>query len=540
MSARAESAPAPLPRGFGVTFDPATKELSDGSLFGGSPARVLRLTAAGQRALAELRAGPVRSAAAAVLARRLTDAGLAHPVPPVGAAGRSLDVTILIPVRDRASMLDRCLAAVAGRYPAVVVDDGSADEQAVAKIAALHGASVLRRDRCGGPAAARNTGLAAIETELVAFLDSDCVPPAGWIEALVPHLADPLVAAVAPRICTLAPRSTAARYEQVRGGLDLGDQAARVLPGGRVAYVPTAALLVRRAALDEVPIGPGLLGTGTAGVETPASACGGAVFDPALRYGEDVDLIWRLHAAGWRIRYEPVVRVPHESPATWLGLLARRFRYGTSAAPLARRHPANLAPLVLQPWPAATVFAALARRPAAAAAGTVAAWLDITAAVRRAGVPADGAPGAALTSIRQTWLGIGRYAGQFAAPALMAALAAPGRKRAGRRVAAASLLLGPALAAYAERRPQLNPIRYALAHIADDVCYGAGVWVGCARERTIVPVTPAISWRPVRVTRSPADGLPGRGPLTSGPRTGGPQPVGRPAGGPRSDRPRSD
>jgi GT2 family glycosyltransferase len=531
VTATAETAPPPLPRGFGVTLDGATKELSDGSLFGGSPARLLRLTAAGQRALTELRAGPIRSAAAAVLARRLTDAGLAHPVPTVGAAGGSLDVTILIPVRDRAGLLDRCLAAVAGRYPVVVVDDGSADESAVARIAALHGASVLRRDRCGGPAAARNAGLAAIETELVAFLDSDCVPPAGWIDALAPHLADPLVAAVAPRIVTVAQRSAVARYEQVRSSLDLGDQAARVVPGGRVAYVPTAALLVRRAALDEVPIGSRMLGTGTPGVETPAPDGRGDVFDPALRYGEDVDLIWRLHAAGWRIRYEPVVRVPHESPATWPGLLARRFHYGTSAAALARRHPANLAPLVLQPWPAATVFAGLARRPAVAAAGTVAAWLDITAAVRRAGVPADGAPGAALTSIRQAWLGVGRYAGQFAAPVLVTALAAPGRKRAGRRAAAASLLLGPALAAYAERRPRLDPVRYALAHIADDVCYGAGVWVGCLRERTIVPVTPVISWRPVRVTRPPGGELPAGGPRTGGPRTVGRPTVGRQADG---------
>jgi mycofactocin glycosyltransferase len=481
-------AASPMPRGFGVTLDSGTRQLSDGSLFGGSPARVLRLTAAGQQALAELREGPVRSAAAAVLSRRLTDAGLAHPLPPDAPPGQPLEVTVVIPARDRAAMLDRCLAAVAGQYPVVVVDDGSADRALVATIAARHGATVLRRESSGGPAVARNAGLARICSDLIAFLDSDCVPPPGWIGALAVHLADPLVGAVAPRIVTRAPRTAAGRYEQARGSLDLGDQAARVVPASRVAYVPTAALLVRRAALDAV-------GTGH------------AVFDPALRYGEDVDLIWRLHDAGWRIRYEPSVQVPHDCPATWPGLLARRYRYGTSAAPLARRHPANLAPLVLQPWPAGTVAAALARRPVAAAAGTIAAWLDIASAVRRAGVPADGSPGAALTAIRQTWLGVGRYAAQFAWPALAVALTAPGRRAAGRRLAAASLLLGPALTGYAQRKPRLDPLRYVLAHIADDVCYGAGVWAGCLRERTLVPVTPVISWRPVRVTRPRTDGL---------------------------------
>ena len=513
-----------LPSGFGVTLDAATKQLSDGSLFGGSPARVLRLTAAGQQALTELRAGPIRSVAAAVLARRLTDNGMAHPVPPAADPDRQLDVTVVIPVRDRAAMLERCLAAVAGRYQVVVVDDGSADEAAVAAVATRHGASVLRRTSSGGPAAARNSGLAAIHTELVAFLDSDCAPPPGWIEGLAAHLADPLVAAVAPRIVALAPYTAAGRYEQARGSLDLGDQAARVVPASRVSYVPTAALLVRRAALETVrpgtlaagTVAPGTVAPGTVAPSTVAPSTG-AVFDPALRYGEDVDLVWRLHEAGWRIRYEPSVQVPHAGPATWAGLLARRFRYGTSAAPLARRHPAHLAPLVLQPWPTVAVAAALGRRPVAATAATTAAWLDIVSAVRLAGVPADGAPAAALTAVRQTWLGIGRYATQFAAPALAVALAAPGhngpgrtaagrtaarRNAAGRRAAAASLLLGPALTGYAQQRPALDPVRYVLAHIADDVCYGAGVWAGCLRERTLVPVTPRISWRPVRVTRT--------------------------------------
>jgi mycofactocin glycosyltransferase len=486
-----------LPAGFRVDMDADTKQLSDGSLFGGSPGRVMRLTAAGAAALEELRAGPVRSAAAGQLARRLTDGGLAHPIPPSDTANPdAASVTLIIPVRDRAAMLERCLAATGGPYPVVVIDDASADPGAIAAIAARHGAAIIRRAASGGPAAARNAGLAGIDTDLIAFLDSDCVPPPDWVGRLAAHFADPLVGAVAPRI--VAPRINAtstgpsvARYAAVRGSLDLGPRPARVQPGSRVSYVPTAALLVRRTALDAVAAGPDL-------------------FDPDLRYGEDVDLIWRLHEAGWRIRYEPAVRVPHQGPESWPGLLGRRFRYGTSAAPLARRHPANMAPLVLHPWPAVTVAALLARRPAAAAAALVAAWFDLTSAVRRAGVPADGAPAATLTAVHQTWLGLGRYATQFAAPALVLALARPGGKSAsrrfGRRAAAASLLLGPALTAYAERKPELDPVRFSIAHIADDICYGSGVWTGCLHERTMVPVRPAISGRPLSNTASPSTG----------------------------------
>ncbi len=77
----------PLPAGFSIVFDPQTQFVGADVLFGGSPPRLLRLNAAGQRALAELRRGPVRSAAAGKLARRLTDTGMAHPARLAGEGG---------------------------------------------------------------------------------------------------------------------------------------------------------------------------------------------------------------------------------------------------------------------------------------------------------------------------------------------------------------------------------------------------------------------------------------------------------------------
>ena len=469
-----------LPTGFGIALDPGSKQLDGAAFFGGSPARVLRLTGTGQRALAELSDGPVRSAAAGTLARRLTDAGLAHPRPP--ALAGPPDVTVVIPVRDRPELLDRCLAALGRRYPVLVVDDGSLDPAAIAGVARRHRATLHRRAANGGPAAARNTGLGCVTSQLVAFCDSDCVPEAGWIERLAAHLADPAVAVAAPRIQPVpGGRSWADRYSAAGSSLDMGGQEGRVAPGSRLSYVPSAALLARRAALCDVAA-PG-------------------VFDPELRLGEDVDLVWRLHTAGWRIRYEPAAVVRHHEPDSWRGLLARRFRYGTSAAPLALRHPGQSEPLLLYPWPALTVAGLLARRPALAGLGFAGSVLAMRAALHRAGLPDRGVLPAMLRATQQTWLGVGRYGCQFAAPVLAAALVAPGgspARRWGRRAAAASLLLGPSLTAWAGQRPDLDPVRFAAAHLADDVAYGAGVWAGAVRSRTTVPVRPAIAWHPLR------------------------------------------
>jgi mycofactocin system glycosyltransferase len=465
----------PLPAGFRIELAPDVKQLTEDAWFGGSPSRVLRLTAAGRSAWEELASGPVRTPAAATLARRLTDTGFAHPCPP--APTTPPDVTVVVPVRDRAAALGRCLAALGNRHPVVVVDDGSHDPRAVAEVAARHGAKLLVRTVNGGPGAARDTGLGAARSALVAFVDSDCVPPAGWLDGLVPHLADPLVAAVAPRI--VASGQSAGWPARFASALDLGDRPASVAPNTRVAYVPTAALLVRRGALDAV-------------------ARGGAVFDPGLRVtGEDVDLVWRLHEAGWRIRYEPSVEVPHEEPASWAALLRRRYRYGLSAAPLARRHPGSVPPLVLFGWPAATVLALLARKPVLAAAAYGCSVLEIARTLRAAGLPTTGVLSAMGRAAHQTWLGVGRYGTQFAAPLLAVELLA-GRHR----LAAASLLFGPPLTEWARQgRGRLDPARYVLGRVADDVAYGGGVLAGCLAERTLAPVRPRLGRRPLRIDR---------------------------------------
>jgi hypothetical protein len=199
--------------------------------------------------------------------------------------------------------------------------------------------------------------------------------------------------------------------------------------------------------------------------------------------------------------------VHHHEPATWAGLLGRRFRYGTSAGPLAVRHPTSTAPLVLHPWPTLTVAGLLARNPVLAGLGFAASVLAMRRTLRRAAIPPTGVVPAMATGVHQTWLGVGRYGTQFAAPALAAALAAPGGRtplrRWGRRAAIASLLLGPPLTAWVKRRPPLDPVRYVAGSLADDLAYGAGVWAGAIRARTVIPLLPRVAWRPFRISRTP-------------------------------------
>ena len=328
----------------------ASVRLYDGGRVLVSRGRIIRLTEAGPAALRALLADTATPAQQR-LGDQLVRAGMAHPRP----RPQQRPTTIVIPVRDRPDELARLLVTLnhpqggltpsrvesrGGQTPLRVVDDGSR----------VPVPNAIRRETSGGPAAARNTGLEHVDTELVAFLDSDTLPPPDWIERLAGHFDDPTVAAVAPR---------------VQGKLlDMGPHPAEVRPGTSVPYVPTAAVIMRTAALPKDP------------------------FDPALRYGEDVDLIWRLIDQGWRIRYDPSVTVEHEDH----DVLKRRFLYGTSAAPLKRRHPDKLKHVIVRPWPAATLVLLAARRPKLAAIAYVTQTALLARTLHPRGVPLYLAP----------------------------------------------------------------------------------------------------------------------------------------------------
>ncbi|MCI4676354.1 mycofactocin biosynthesis glycosyltransferase MftF [Candidatus Mycolicibacterium alkanivorans] len=474
----------PLPEGFSVAIDPSTRRVNARTLVGGSPPRILRLTDVGQQAWSELARGPAHSHNARVLGRLLTDVSAAHPRP--NATCEPPKVTVVIPVRDRPQSLKRCLASLRYGHPIVIVDDASVDPTAVAELAESFGARLIRRSTCGGPAAARNTGLKAVETAVVAFLDSDCVCVDDWIGRLIEHFADPLVAAVAPRIAALPSSTAAGRFATSSGALDLGARECRVMPGAAVPYVPTAALLVRREAIDDI-----------------------GAFDERLRFGEDVDLVWRLHRAGKLIRYQPDVRVLHAEPADWASLWTRRFQYGTSAAPLACRHPEAIAPLVLHPWPSAVLVCLLARRPLIAALIVAVTAVPATRGWRRSGVPTRVAAKIALQGVFQTYCAVGRYCTQFGGPLLLLALAWRGGTKTfqrRRRTAAAALLFAAPLRAAFSGEMQPDPFRFLVGHLADNMMYGAGVWFGCLRHRTLIPVRPKV----VGPRRLPAVGIPRR------------------------------
>jgi len=280
---------------------------------------------------------------------------------------------------------------------------------------------------------------------------------------------------VAPRIVALdAERSWIGSYEAAVSALDMGPDPAAVRPLSAVSYVPSAALLARRDAL-------------------------GDGFDEAMRVAEDVDLVWRLTGAGWRVRYEPAASVAHDHPVGTAAWLRRRAYYGTGAALLAARHGDAVAPLVVAPESAAAWVLAIGggRRGRAAAGGLIA--VTAVRLARRLARPGEPLPlafagGLVLRGQVASGRALARAVTRHHWPLALAAAAVSRRARHGVLAVAAA----DAVVAWWPHRGRVGPVRFAAARRLEDLAYGAGLWWGAARARdprALLPARPPIPAR---------------------------------------------
>ncbi|MDF1706138.1 MAG: mycofactocin biosynthesis glycosyltransferase MftF [Aeromicrobium sp.] len=426
-------------------------------------ARVMRVDPAVRTHLLD-RSVVVSSELTSRIGSLLLDLDLAVPVLDGTGRGNLDDVTVVIPVRDRPDGVDRLLGVLADSVSCLVVDDDSRDPMVLAAVAAKHGAELVRLEENVGPAAARNVGLRHVATPLVAFVDSDVMVTPADLRVLMRHFDDPGLAAIAPRVRTPAGTRWFQHYERAEGGLDLGPVPATVRTWSAVAYVPSACLVAR---VD-------MLGDG---------------FDEAMRSGEDVDLVWRLVAAGRRVRYEPAVVVDHDQRSTALAWAERQFFYGTSAAPLADRHGVIAAPAVLTVAQALFLASLPITRGRRRWVSIVLAGLVGADAWRNgAGLPWRVRSRVVRSVLEMTLRqGSGLVVHHAAPVSVVAAVLSPRARR-----VVVGVGVAEAVRAWASSDRSLDPVTYALARRLSTAAYGCGVWSGSRRARSWRSVVPHV------------------------------------------------
>lgn len=390
------------------------------------------------------------------------------------------DISIIIPVMNRADELRRCLASLKQlaypqeRLQIIVVDDGSSDDSPL--VARQCGALLVPSGGTGrGPAAARNVGASMANGEILAFIDSDCTASEKWLEELIPAFTNPSLAAAGGQVDGMCTESAIDRYEAVMSSLSLGSRERSGSGGNDTFYLPSCNLLVRRGAFR---------------------SAGG--FKESMHVGEDVDLTWRLRDKGWTICYLPAGNVLHEHRSSIRSFMSRRFDYGTSEGMLQLLHPRRRKQMVIPLLLAIVVmlvlgspFAGWWMLPLAAGLLVADAAIIRVRFIRRR-LPAGLA---SLLAGRLRALGslvyylsyhLVRY---YAAPLIVISLMAPGIW--GWCIPAAPLLCAAGVD-YAVRKPPLSFIRFCGIYLLEQIAYGAGVFWGCLSRKCFTSYRVAI------------------------------------------------
>lgn len=268
-----------------------------------------------------------------------------------------------------------------------------------------------------------------------------------------------------------------------RAPLYSGDCEKEVNAESGLSYLPTCNLLMKRAVLQEI---------------------GG--FDPSFHpVGEDVDLVWRVQDAGYRVLCDPRGRVNHHHRESVAPFVVRRCEYAASEAQLLKKHP-NRRRAMMVPAPHLVALSLVAM---GAFAGWVAALLMALAVVaaqsasmwRRLGDAGSlvGVRAVAL-SLARSYLGLGQYvlwtlAQYYLLP--LAIIVSPLIVLGGLPLpvllgAGVLTLVATALLSFLGNRPGLGLLDFVPVYCLDKLSFQVGVIRGCLTQRTLRPLLPTM------------------------------------------------
>ena len=292
----------------------------------------------------------------------------------------SADVSVIVASHNTRAYLERCLSLLGESYDVIVVDTLSSDgSQALVRDRFPH-ARLVELDENPGYGGALNRGIALASGRYLLLMNGDAWPQEGAVERLVAFTeSEPRAGVVGPRLVnpdgTLQP--------SVRGFPTLWHLATEYLflrwlaPRSRLLnafygagfdhrsqrdaeFLVGAVLLVRRETLDEV----------------------GGFDERFFMFNEEVDLCYRVRAAGWSVVFWPGAEFVHVGGAStapsWPQMYQEQLRshlrfLDKHGGPVQAEHGRKLLWVAMRLR--VLVFGILGRRDRSRLSGEAAAWL---------------------------------------------------------------------------------------------------------------------------------------------------------------------
>lgn len=222
------------------------------------------------------------------------------------------NVSVIIPVRtDRRifTAVDSVLATAAqpGLIEIIVIDNDSTEGFSAELAERLGGVVTVLKEAEAGVYRARNRGIDASRGEFILFTDADCVVQPGWVDEALKGLE---TADIVQGFSGSVGEGEVARLIQRRYEAHF-----RNLPPGRPTECDTRNLAMRRLVFDTLR------------------------FEEEYRRVGDTEFGLRAEAAGFRVAYQPAMRVEHEHEPDLALFAAKQACHGWGAQRLMQQHP---------------------------------------------------------------------------------------------------------------------------------------------------------------------------------------------------------
>ena len=240
--------------------------------------------------------------------------------------------SIVIPVYNRPGEVDELLQSLVGQthsdFEVVVVEDGSEEtcESVVKRYADILALKYFCKKN-EGPGMARNYGAAHSQGEYIIVLDSDCVLPEGYIQAIDEELAE------SPTDAWGGPDRAHGSFTPVQ----------KAISYSMTSFLTTGGIRGNRRQMDR-KFYPRSFNMGV--LASLYASLGGF---SNMRFGEDIDFSIRIYESGATCRLFPKAWVWHKRRTDMRKFFKQVYNSGMARINLAKRHPGTLKAVHLLP-----------------------------------------------------------------------------------------------------------------------------------------------------------------------------------------------
>lgn len=228
-------------------------------------------------------------------------------------------VSIVIPAYNEAKTIGCCVRSLLSsdykRFEIILVDDGSTD-RTLEEMKKFLGHSIVKiiSQTNGGKASALNHGYQLSKGDIIIFADADGIFGTDTIKRLIDAFVDEKIACCCGNDAPIGLHFNITKLQNLQAHVGTGYVRRALAYMNCLPIVSGNIGAFRRSVLDEI----GLFKVGF--------------------IGEDLELTWRIHKAGYKVAFEPRALVRAEAPHTLKGLWNQRVRWARGFIQTIRIH----------------------------------------------------------------------------------------------------------------------------------------------------------------------------------------------------------